>query len=218
MNKILIADGLDKEAVDAAQGRPGLRGHRRQDRHEARPSSSPPSPASRRGRPERHARSRGRSSRRAQDLKVLVRAGIGLDNIDRDAAKEKGIVVANTPAATSISVAEHTFGLMLGRRPQPRQGRPLDEGAQVGQEGARGHRALRKDPGHHRLRPDRPRGRQAGPRLRHDGPRLRRHPDQDATSPSSRSPSTSSWPRPTSSPSTSPSRPSPSSAKPSSPR
>ena len=50
----------------------------------------------------------------ATDLKIIVRAGIGLDNIDREAAKEKGIVVANTPAATSISVAEHTFGLMLG--------------------------------------------------------------------------------------------------------
>jgi D-3-phosphoglycerate dehydrogenase len=48
-----------------------------------------------------------------KDLKVLVRAGIGLDNIDREAAKEKGIAVANTPAATSITVAEHTFGLML---------------------------------------------------------------------------------------------------------
>jgi D-3-phosphoglycerate dehydrogenase len=49
-----------------------------------------------------------------KDLKLLVRAGIGLDNIDSAAAKEKGIAVANTPAATSISVAEHTFGLMLG--------------------------------------------------------------------------------------------------------
>jgi D-3-phosphoglycerate dehydrogenase len=49
-----------------------------------------------------------------KDLKVLVRAGIGLDNIDQVAAKEKGIFVANTPAATSITVAEHTFGLMLG--------------------------------------------------------------------------------------------------------
>jgi D-3-phosphoglycerate dehydrogenase len=47
-------------------------------------------------------------------LKLLVRAGIGLDNIDSAAAKEQGIAVANTPAATSISVAEHTFGLMLG--------------------------------------------------------------------------------------------------------
>ena len=47
------------------------------------------------------------------NLELIVRAGIGLDNIDVAAAKEKGIQVANTPAATSISVAEHTFGLML---------------------------------------------------------------------------------------------------------
>ncbi|MDD8031174.1 MAG: D-2-hydroxyacid dehydrogenase [Acidobacteriota bacterium] len=47
-------------------------------------------------------------------LRLIVRAGIGLDNIDVAAAKGKGIEVANTPAATSISVAEHTLGLMLG--------------------------------------------------------------------------------------------------------
>ncbi|MFB0565132.1 MAG: D-2-hydroxyacid dehydrogenase [Candidatus Aminicenantaceae bacterium] len=49
----------------------------------------------------------------ASNLELIVRAGIGLDNIDVAAAKTKGIQVANTPAATSISVAEHTFGLML---------------------------------------------------------------------------------------------------------
>ncbi|MCK4556052.1 MAG: 3-phosphoglycerate dehydrogenase [Candidatus Aminicenantes bacterium] len=49
----------------------------------------------------------------ASNLELIVRAGIGLDNIDLEAAKAKGIQVANTPAATSISVAEHTFGLML---------------------------------------------------------------------------------------------------------
>ena len=49
----------------------------------------------------------------ASNLELIVRAGIGLDNIDIAAAKAKGIQVANTPAATSISVAEHTFGLML---------------------------------------------------------------------------------------------------------
>jgi D-3-phosphoglycerate dehydrogenase len=49
----------------------------------------------------------------ASDLELIVRAGIGLDNIDIQAAREKGIDVANTPAATTISVAEHTFGLML---------------------------------------------------------------------------------------------------------
>lgn len=49
----------------------------------------------------------------ARNLELIVRAGIGLDNIDKAAAKAKGIQVANTPAATSISVAEHTLGLML---------------------------------------------------------------------------------------------------------
>lgn len=49
----------------------------------------------------------------ASNLKLIIRAGIGLDNIDLAAAREKGVEVANTPAATSISVAEHTFGLML---------------------------------------------------------------------------------------------------------
>lgn len=50
----------------------------------------------------------------ASHLELIVRAGIGLDNIDCDAAEEKGIQVNNTPAATTISVAEHTLGLMLG--------------------------------------------------------------------------------------------------------
>jgi D-3-phosphoglycerate dehydrogenase len=49
----------------------------------------------------------------AANLELIVRAGIGLDNIDCDAAKEKGIQVNNTPAATTTSVAEHALGLML---------------------------------------------------------------------------------------------------------
>ena len=47
------------------------------------------------------------------NLKVIGRAGVGLDNVDREAAKEKGIAVLNTPAATSISVAELALGWML---------------------------------------------------------------------------------------------------------
>lgn len=49
----------------------------------------------------------------ASSLELIIRAGIGLDNIDRAAAEEKGIRVNNTPAATTTSVAEHTLGLML---------------------------------------------------------------------------------------------------------
>ncbi len=49
-----------------------------------------------------------------KNLKVIGRAGVGLDNVDKDAAKAKGIKVVNTPAATSISVAELAMGMMLG--------------------------------------------------------------------------------------------------------
>jgi D-3-phosphoglycerate dehydrogenase len=49
----------------------------------------------------------------ASRLKVIGRAGAGVDNIDVDAATRRGILVMNTPGGNSISVAEHTFGLML---------------------------------------------------------------------------------------------------------
>ena len=48
-----------------------------------------------------------------EGMEIIVRAGIGLDNVDQVAARAKGIQVNNTPSATTISVAEHTFGLML---------------------------------------------------------------------------------------------------------
>lgn len=56
------------------------------------------------------------------NLELIIRAGIGLDNIDLEAAKEKKIEVRNTPTATTISVAEHAFGLMLGAVRQHGQG------------------------------------------------------------------------------------------------
>ncbi len=46
-------------------------------------------------------------------LKVIGRAGVGLDNVDVDAATRHGIVVANAPEATVVSAAEHTIALLL---------------------------------------------------------------------------------------------------------
>lgn len=46
-------------------------------------------------------------------LKVIGRAGVGLDNVDVDAASKKGIVVMNAPTGNTISTAEHAFSLML---------------------------------------------------------------------------------------------------------
>ena len=48
-----------------------------------------------------------------KNLKVLGRAGIGVDNIDINAATDKGIVVMNTPYGNSITTAEHTISLMM---------------------------------------------------------------------------------------------------------
>ena len=48
-----------------------------------------------------------------KSLKVVGRAGVGVDNIDLTAAKTHGVIVINTPRATSLAVAEHTLGLML---------------------------------------------------------------------------------------------------------
>src|ERR1700740_3515816 len=50
---------------------------------------------------------------RAPKLRVIGRAGVGVDNVDLDAATEAGVLVMNTPGGNAISVAEHTLGMML---------------------------------------------------------------------------------------------------------
>ena len=49
----------------------------------------------------------------APQLRAIARAGVGVDNVDLDAATAQGIIVMNTPGGNTISTAEHTFGLML---------------------------------------------------------------------------------------------------------
>ena len=49
----------------------------------------------------------------ASRLKVIGRAGVGVDNIDLAAAKKHNITVVNAPMSTSLAVAELTFGLLL---------------------------------------------------------------------------------------------------------
>src|SRR5262245_23436708 len=45
----------------------------------------------------------------ATNLKVIGRAGVGVDNVDVDAATKRGIIVMNTPGGNTISTAEHAF-------------------------------------------------------------------------------------------------------------
>jgi D-3-phosphoglycerate dehydrogenase len=49
----------------------------------------------------------------ADRLKIIGRAGVGVDNIDVPAATKKGIIVANTPEGNTISAAEHTIAMMF---------------------------------------------------------------------------------------------------------
>ena len=50
---------------------------------------------------------------KADKLRVIGRAGIGVDNVDVEAATEKGIVVMNTPQGNALAAAEHTIALMF---------------------------------------------------------------------------------------------------------
>lgn len=49
----------------------------------------------------------------ADNLRIIGRAGVGLDNVDVDAASKRGIIVMNAPAGNTISTAEHTMSLIL---------------------------------------------------------------------------------------------------------
>ena len=65
----------------------------------------------------------------APKLRVIGRAGVGVDNIDTDAATRRGIVVMNTPGANAIAVAELTIGLMISlARSIPRANSTMHDG------------------------------------------------------------------------------------------
>ena len=65
----------------------------------------------------------------ASRLKVIGRAGVGVDNIDLEAAKRHGMTVVNAPTSTSLAVAELTFGLLLAlAREIPRADSAMKQG------------------------------------------------------------------------------------------
>lgn len=106
--KILITDGLDPGAVSA------LRKHHEVDVRELDPNGLLDAI------PSYHAlivRSRTKVTMdvlaRAANLKVVGRAGVGVDNIDVEAARARRIVVVNAPTASTVSVAELAIGHML---------------------------------------------------------------------------------------------------------
>ena len=71
-------------------------------------------------------RSTAKLLERATKLKVVGRAGIGVDNVDIPAATARGVIVMNTPFGNSITTAEHAIALMfaLARQIRARTPRP----------------------------------------------------------------------------------------------
>src|SRR5262249_28663972 len=65
----------------------------------------------------------------AASLKVIARAGIGLDNVDVEAATRRGVMVVNAPQSNILSAAEHTMALLLSQaRMIPQADRALKGG------------------------------------------------------------------------------------------
>jgi D-3-phosphoglycerate dehydrogenase / 2-oxoglutarate reductase len=67
---------------------------------------------------------------RAEQLKIVGRAGVGVDNVDVDAATKRGVVVANAPQSNVITAAEHTMAMLLAlARKVPQAHRSLTSGS-----------------------------------------------------------------------------------------
>jgi len=72
----------------------------------------------------------------APNLKVVARAGIGLDNVDVEAATRRGVMVVNAPRSNVISAAEQTIALLLAQaRNIPQADSALRHGAAAGSRG-----------------------------------------------------------------------------------
>lgn len=111
MPKILVLDNLSQEGVDVFKAAPGFE-------VDVKPPQKPDELAAVIG--EYDALVVRSGTKVTADalanpgkLKVIGRAGVGTDNIDKKAATEKGIVVMNTPGGNTTSTCEHTFALLL---------------------------------------------------------------------------------------------------------
>ena len=93
---------------------------------------------------------------RADRLRAVGRAGVGVDNVDVAAATKQGVVVANAPQSNVITAAEHTMAMLLGTRPEPAAGPRIADRREVGAVEVLRRRAVREDARDPRIRPHRP--------------------------------------------------------------
>ena len=84
---------------------------------------------------------------KAPRLRVVGRAGVGVDNIDLEEATRRGVLVMSTPGGNAVSVAEHTFALMLGAGAASAAAGQGHARRKVGKGQRRGNRSARQDAG-----------------------------------------------------------------------
>ncbi|MBI5094250.1 MAG: phosphoglycerate dehydrogenase [Candidatus Hydrogenedentes bacterium] len=111
MPRILVLDNLSEEGVEILRAAPGFE-------VDVKPAQKPEQLAQilpdYDGLVVRSAtKVTAESLKNAKKLKVIGRAGVGTDNVDKDAATNLGIVVMNTPGGNTISTCEHTFALLF---------------------------------------------------------------------------------------------------------
>src|SRR5919202_1322921 len=125
--KIVVADDLPASALELLRGEPGwvidARAGRKADALSAALTDADALLV-------RSATKVGRALlEAAPHLRIVARAGTGVDNVDVDAASARGVLVVNAPGANSISVAEHACGLMLAlARSVPAADRAMKDG------------------------------------------------------------------------------------------
>ena len=109
---------------------------------------------------------------RAQNLKVIGRAGIGIDNVDIPAATARGIIVMNTPFGNSITTAEHAITLMLSLARQIPEADASTRAGKWEKNKFLGVEIFRQDAWRHRLRQYRFDRRRSRARYEDEGGRL----------------------------------------------
>ena len=110
---------------------------------------------------------------RAGRLHVIGRAGVGVDNVDVDAATKRGIVVANAPESNVVTAAEHTMALLLALARNIPQAYVSLTGGKWERSKFSGVELYEKTLGVARLRSHRPARRAPRARLRHARARVR---------------------------------------------
>ncbi len=110
---------------------------------------------------------------RAVNLRVIGRAGVGVDNVDVQAATRRGIVVANAPESNVVTAAEHTMALLLALARNVPQAYVSLTSRQVGALEVLRRRAVREDARHPRVRAHRPARGPARAGIRHARARVR---------------------------------------------